>query len=310
MPTPISNLLLLFLDGVGLGADDPDHNPFVTAELPNLIGLLNGQRPLAHTPRTESERALFLPTDACLGVAGLPQSATGQATLLTGRNVPQMLGYHWGPKPDAAVAEIIRRESLFLQLKGRGLAAALLSGYPARYFEAIESGRRHYSAVPLAVAAAGLPLFTAADLRAGRAFATDFTNHGWHTQLGQTDVPLYEPREAGRKLAEAARAYPFAFFEHWLTDYLGHRGSLAEARALLETFDAVLGGLLDAWDDASGLIIITSDHGNLEDLSHRRHTRNPVPGIIIGAARRAFADGLHDLAGFAPRILSTLAPAR
>jgi hypothetical protein len=306
----IRNVLFLFLDGVGLGADDPEHNPFVTAHLPTLTGLLNGQRPLAHTPRTESERALFIPTDACLGVDGPPQSASGQATILTGRNVPQTLGYHWGPKPNEAVAEIIRRESLFVQLKSRGLEAALLSGYPARYFEAIESGRRNYSAVPLAVTAAGLPLLTAADLRAGRAFATDFTNHGWHTQLGLTDVPLYEPREAGRKLAEAARAYPFTFFEHWLTDYVGHRGSLAEAHTLLETFDAVLGGLLEAWDDASGLILITSDHGNLEDLSHRRHTRNPVPTFIIGGTgsdvRHAFADGLHDLTGFTPRILKLL----
>jgi hypothetical protein len=306
----ISNLLLLFLDGVGLGADDPEHNPFATAHLPNLTELLDGRRLLAHTPRSESARALFIPTDACLGVAGTPQSATGQATILTGRNVPQAIGYHWGPKPNAAIAEIIRRESLFLQLKRRGLEAALLSGYPARYFEAIASGRRSYSAVPLAVTAAGLPLFTAADLRAGRAFATDFTNQGWHTHLGLADVPLYEPRQAGRRLAEAARAYPFAFFEHWLTDYAGHRGSLAEARALLETFDAVLGGLLEAWEDASGLIIITSDHGNLEDLSHRRHTCNPVPTLIIGDARHAFADGLHDLTGFAPRILSALAPPR
>ncbi|MCS6909308.1 MAG: hypothetical protein NZM11_01885 [Anaerolineales bacterium] len=305
----IFNLLFLFLDGVGLGADDPEHNPFVTAHLPNLTGLLNGRRLLAHTPRTESARALFLPTDACLGVAGTPQSATGQATILTGRNVPQAIGYHWGPKPNAAIAEIIRRESLFIQLKSRGLDAALLSAYPARYFEAIASGRRSYSAVPLAVAAAGLPLRTGDDLRAGRALAADFTNQGWHTHLGLTDVPLHAPREAGRRLAEAARAYPFAFFEHWLTDYAGHRGSLAEARALLETFDAVLGGLLEAWDDASGLIIITSDHGNIEDLSHRRHTCNPVPTFIIGgssATRRAFADGLHNLADFAPRILKLL----
>lgn len=302
----IRNILFLFLDGVGLGADDSEHNPFVTAHLPTLTGLLNGRRLLASTPRTESERALFIPTDACLGVDGPPQSASGQATILTGLNIPRNLGYHWGPKPDAAIAEIIRRESLFLKLKERGLKAALLSGYPARYFEAIDSGRRSYSAVPLAVTAAGLPLLTAADLRAGRAFATDFTNRGWHTQLGLTDVPLYEPRVAGRKLAEAARAHHFAFFEHWVTDYVGHRGTLAEARTLLETFDSVLGGLLEAWDDASGLILITSDHGNLEDLSQRRHTRNPVPTFAIGDARYIFADGLHDLAGFTLPILQLL----
>jgi 2,3-bisphosphoglycerate-independent phosphoglycerate mutase len=73
-------------------------------------------------------------------------------------------------------------------------------------------------------------------------------------------------------LAELAAAYDFAFFEHWLTDYVGHRGDLAEGCRVLERFDAVLGGLLNVWDEEAGLIVITSDHGNLEDLSHRHHT--------------------------------------
>lgn len=300
------HILFIFLDGVGLGADDPERNPFARAHLPTLSHLLNGERPLASTPRTESPRALFIPTDACLGVAGPPQSATGQAAILTGLNVPSLIGGHWGPKPNAAVAEIIERESLFLRLKERGLEAALLSGYPPRYFEAIDSGKRNYSAVPLAVTAAGLPLFTIDDVRAGRAFGTDFTNLGWHRELKITDVPVYTPREAGHRLAEVARRYHFAFFEHWLTDYFGHRGTLADACRLLETFDAVLGGLLEAWDDRAGLIVITSDHGNLEDLGHRHHTRNAVPTFVIGEARQTFANGHRDLTHFAPSILRLL----
>jgi bisphosphoglycerate-independent phosphoglycerate mutase (AlkP superfamily) len=73
---------------------------------------------------------------------------------------------------------------------------------------------------------------------------------------------------------------------------------------LLVTFDEVLGGLLDAWDDNSGLILVTSDHGNLEDLSTHRHTGNPVPAVLVGKAgiRRQFAANLHDLTGIAPAI--------
>ena len=44
---------------------------------------------------------------------------------------------------------------------------------------------------------------------------------------------------------------------------------MTAARTLLATFDEVLGGLVSAWDDAAGLILLTSDHGNLEDLSTR-----------------------------------------
>lgn len=292
------HILFLFLDGIGLGADDAATNPFAAAHLPTLSGLLNGQRLLASTPRTESARALFVPTDANLGVAGLPQSATGQATIVTGLNVPQLVGEHYGPKPNAAVAAIVRRESIFHTLKQNGRRAALLSGYPPRYFAGINSGKHLYSAVPLAVTSAGWPLMTIDEVRAGTAFGSEFTNSGWRTHLKIADVPLYEPAEAGQRLAEAARRYDFAFFEHWLTDYMGHRGTLAEAVNWLETFDAVLGGLLAAWDDAAGLIVLTSDHGNLEDLSHGKHTRNAVPALIIGEARHIFAEGLTDLTGF------------
>jgi len=54
------------------------------------------------------------------------------------------------------------------------------------------------------------------------------------------------------------------------------------------------------------VIVITSDHGNLEDLSTRKHTANDVPTVIIGAARGRVAEGLHDLTGIAPGILRAL----
>lgn len=292
-------LLFLFLDGVGLGANDAAANPFVTAEIPTLMGLLGGQRPLAGTPAGDYGRAVFVPTDACLGVGGPPQSATGQAAILTGRNVPLEIGGHWGPKPNAAVAEILRAGTIFSRLAERGARAALLNAYPQRYFDAIGSGRRSYSAVPLAVTAAGLPLFTGSDLRAGRALSADFTGAGW-PEPGPDGA--LTPEAAGRRLSALAGQYGFAFFEYWLTDYVGHRGDLDQARQLLARFDAVLAGLLATWDDSAGLIVITSDHGNLEALDHRHHTLNRVPTLVIGARRHAFAVGLSDLTHLASRV--------
>ncbi len=308
-------MLFLFLDGVGLGSPDPATNPFITAHTPTLRGLLGGAALAGGVPRTATARALFVPTDACLGVAGPPQSATGQATILTGRNVPQLNGGHWGPKPNATVAALLRSENVFTSLVQRGQRAALLNAYPQRYFDTINSGRRNYSAIPLAVTSAGLPLFTTADLRAGRALSADFTGEGWpeaETPPLDSAYPAgqllpYTLHAAGQKLAELAAGYDFAFFEFWLSDYMGHRGSLAEARAIIERLDAVLAGLLDAWDDAAGLIVITADHGNLEDLSHRHHTLNDVPTFVIGRESEAFADGLRDLTHFAPAILKHLA---
>jgi bisphosphoglycerate-independent phosphoglycerate mutase (AlkP superfamily) len=53
-----------------------------------------------------------------------------------------------------------------------------------------------------------------------------------------------------------------------------------------------------------GLILLTSDHGNMEDLSVRKHTANPVPALVIGApeARRKFTAGMTDLTHIAPAI--------
>jgi hypothetical protein len=311
------HILFLFLDGVGLGDADPRVNPFAIAELPTLHSLLNGQRLLRDTARMDNGRATFIPTDAAMGVAGPPQSATGQATIVTGLNVPALIGGHWGPKPNEAVAEILRRQNIFKTLAARGQSVALINAYPARYFDAIKRGKRMYSAIPMAVDAAGIPLLTADDFRAGRAFSADFTGEGWRTELKYDDTPVYTLPEAGARLADVAHGRAFTFFEHWVTDLVGHRGTVEEGVRVLERFDTMLGGLLANWDDDEGLIIITSDHGNLEDFSHRHHTLNRVPTLVIGRNRRAISGGApavdggpdgFNLTRFAPAIARYLEP--
>ncbi|MFQ5922689.1 MAG: peptidase [Anaerolineales bacterium] len=301
-------MLFLFLDGVGLGPDDPERNPFSSADMPNLVKLLEGRRLVDGSAPFEGQRATLLAVDARLGVEGAPQSATGQATLLTGENVPSQVGEHYGPKPNAAVAEIVRRDNLFKQVLERGGSAALLNGYPPRYFEAIERGARLYSSIPLAATSAGLELMTVEDMQDGRAFSADFTGVGWSEQPGFPSIPTYDPALAGRQLARAAEPYDLAWFDFWPSDFAGHRGEMTEAIALLENLDAVLGGLVEAWLGRSDLIVVSSDHGNLEDLSRRGHTLNPVPAMLIGPLemRRGLASELEDLASFAPAILETL----
>jgi hypothetical protein len=313
-------LLFLFLDGVGLGANDPGINPFARVEMPHLQSLLGWNHLLldtipavnpSHPTRLASlqtERGTLLALDASLGVGGIPQSATGQATLLTGVNVPAAIGYHYGPKPNQAVAEFLRNGNLFTTLQRRGQTAALVNAYPPGYFAAIESGRRLYSAIPLAFSSAGIPLKTSHDLFAGMALSADFTGQGWRDRLGLPETPLITPFQAGERLASLAQEVDLAFFEFWLSDYAGHAQDLESARTLLISLDQVLAGLLAAWDDDQGLILITSDHGNLEDLSTRRHTSNPVPALLIGnqAYRDTFSASLHNLTGVTPAILNFL----
>lgn len=302
-------ILFLFLDGVGLGADDPAVNPLAAARMPNLRALLGDRSLTASTAPFESEAVSLLALDAVLGVDGLPQSATGQAVLLTGINIAKEIGYHYGPKPNPDVAAYLNNgNTVFSRLHASKKSAALLNAYPPRYFHGIDSGRRLYSAIPLALTSAGYPLFTRDDLYAGRALSADFTGEGWRSLLGLTDAPLLSTEEAGKKTAQLAAKYDFSLFEYWATDYAGHKQDMTAACSLLETFDGVLGGLLDAWDKERGLILVTSDHGNLEDLSTRRHTAARVPCLLIGSreARREFANGLTDLTGIAPAIQRAL----
>lgn len=297
-------LLFLFLDGVGLGVDDPEINPFSRAKTPFLESLLGGKHLIADAAPYTGSRASLLSLDACLGVSGVPQSATGQATLLTGKNVPAALGYHYGPKPNHLVANFLQNGNIFNELHNHRKSAALLNAYPRRYFEGISSGKRLYSAIPLAVTSAGIALKTEVDLYNGNALAADLTAQGWRDMLHMPDTPVITPFQAGERLASISTDYDLAFFEYWLSDYAGHHQDMIQALALLESFDTMLSGLLSIWNDEDGLILITSDHGNIEDLSTRRHTLNPVPAIIIGNPdhRARFSAGLSSLSDIAPAI--------
>ncbi len=296
-------VLFMFLDGVGLGVNDPVINPLARAEMPNLQKLLGGQKLLAASAPYDGPRASLRAIDPNLGVSGLAQSATGQAVLLTGVNIPAALGYHYGPKPNPETAAFLQDGGIFGELTRAGKLAALLNAYPPGYFHGISSGKRLYSSIPLAVTNAGLPLFTIDDLIAERAISADFTGEGLRERMGRLDVPELAPAKAGARLADLSQQFDFAFFEYWLSDYAGHGQNMNAALRLLEIADVVLGGLLEAWKDEEGLVLLTSDHGNLEDLSTRRHTTNPVPLLLIGnkKARRLF-EGVADLAGVAPAI--------
>lgn len=298
------HLLIFFMDGVGLGNADPDNNPFLRADLRNLNGLL-GQKWFLRQEnggpgRIGNELASLVPTDPNLGVPGRPQSATGQASILTGLNVPRIIGEHYGPKPNRAVADLVRQNNLFQETIAAGGKAALLTPYPERYFQAISSGKRLLSSVPLAATSAGLSLMTADDLREGKAISPGFTGQAWRDYLGYDDIPILGLREAGARIAAAAREYHFSFFEHWPSDRSGHRGTLDEAIEHLEMIDVAIGGLTAGWDHDHGLLIITSDHGNIEEKNHRRHSRNPVPTILMGPGHQTFAAQINDLTDIAP----------
>lgn len=307
-------VLFIFLDGIGLGENNQSINPFVNAKMPNLNALLDGRSLLKESAPFHGEHASLVAIDPNVGVDGLPQSATGQAMLLTGINIPAELGYHYGPKPNPEVAAFLNGETLFSKCVKAGKKTALLNAYPPRYFDGIDSGKRLYSSIPLAVTNAGLPLFKEDALYAGTALSADFTGDGWRTMLGFPDAPVMDAPQAGRKLAALAKEYDFSLFEYWASDYAGHKQQMETAVGLMETFDGVLGGLLEKMVDERGkkkeelLVVVTSDHGNMEDLSTRKHTDADVPALVIGekSAREEFMRDMKEITDIAPAIWNTV----
>jgi 2,3-bisphosphoglycerate-independent phosphoglycerate mutase len=102
-----------------------------------------------------------------------------------------------------------------------------------------------------------------------------------------------------------AREHAFALFEYYLTDKAGHSQSSEEAAAVLASLDRFFAGLLTHFDPGRHLLVVTSDHGNLEDLSTKSHTRNPVPLVAYGHGAHRFA-AVDDLTGVTPSVLAAL----
>ena len=280
-------LLFLFLDGVGLGEENPHVNPLVAAPMPTLRALLDGHVPTLAHPHIQTPRAHAFATDALLGVPGTPQSATGQATILTGKNVPALLREHYGPRPDARIRPLLEEDTLFHALRRKGHGIAFANAYPDRYFARMNRGHRVPGAMPYAARAAGIPLRTREDLARGRAISVDFTNEGWRDMLGDEDIPLRTPEESGAIVARLMDKHDLVFIDQWVPDMLGHRGDWEGALRFLAHLDRFLQGVLEHVDLARDTIFITSDHGNLEDMRVTRHTRNPVLTVVIGR-------GAHD----------------
>ena len=289
------SVLLFFIDGLGIGSRGP-HNP--------LDGLDDAE-PLAIF-RDEETPVIFdgivAPTDACLGIEGRPQSASGQTTILTGVNAPARLGYHKQGFPNSAMLEIIREHSLFLQLTHAGVKPITFANTYTRKF--FDERPRWVSATTAAVEAAGLPFRQVADNQAGRAVFHDFTNQTL-IERGE-DVMPRTAEEAASVLANIVSENRFTLYEYFITDKVGHAQDMAAARTVLQNLAAMIRGVLDGIDLRQTSVILTSDHGNIEDLSTRNHTLNRVPTIVWGADKEHIAERIKSLADITPAIVETL----
>lgn len=295
------HVTFVFLDGVGLGPAMPE-NPLAALGLPAFERLAGGQRWTAEAGLVAEPGHLFRPLDANLGLDGLPQSGTGQASLFTGVNCARLAGRHWGPYPHSTSKPVIAEKNLFVRLGAAGRRAAFANAYPDRFFRFAER-RGRWTVTTLCCVEAGVRLRTEADLRSGDALTADLTGAAWPERLG-LETPVISEADAGRRLAHLSCDADLTLFEYFLTDKAGHSQDPERAAAVLGSLDAFFGALLDALgpDD---LLVITSDHGNLEDLSTKSHTRNPVPLVALGPGADVLA-GAASLTDVTPALVDML----
>jgi 2,3-bisphosphoglycerate-independent phosphoglycerate mutase len=307
------HVLMFFLDGVGLGSEDADRNPFFRAHLPALRTILGGELPHLRRRRIEAANGICLPLDANLGVPGLPQSGTGQTALFTGKNGARLAGKHFGPHPYSTLRPVIAEHNIFKQFLQVGKKPAFANVFPQRFFDYLKSHPTRTSVTTFSCMASGVPLRVYADLEAGNGISADITAEGWKT-LGHPDAGIISPQEAGRRLVALAREFDFVLFEYWRTDHAGHAQSMTEAVEALERFDGLLDGVVGALDGAPITVVMTSDHGNIEDLSTKTHTRHPVPLVVAGKDAARFASALSgrrrrsSLCDVTPAIVEWISP--
>ena len=278
-------VIYLFIDGVGLREPATD-NPVNPEVCPALCRLIE-----RHSK----------PIDACLGVAGLPQSATGQATMFTGLNCADAMGRHCEGFPPLALRKLIESDNLFLQLKKRGKKVRFADAYLLDTVDEI-AATRFKSVTTVMALTTPETISVIGDLADERALVQDLTRETVQDRF--PDLPIIAPQRAAEQLIRIARDYDFTLYEFFQTDISGHSMDYTRACAVLRVYDRFLQRLVSFTEAAGITLVITADHGNVESISERGHTRNPVPFITFGPLEKFLRDRVNSLIDVTPAILS------
>lgn len=283
-------IVLLFVDGLGIGEADPTVNPLYGAEGACL-------RRLIDTHAT--------PIDACLGVPGTPQSATGQTALLTGVNASAQMGRHIEGFPGPTLIRIIREANIFRRVQERGGLTTFANAYFVEDADEVRGWGLQSVTTVAAVSALGHVRDRLA-MEMNEAVYHDVTRAALRDR-GYTG-PLVTPAEAADHLAAIAAAHHLTLFEYFQTDRVGHRGCMEDSRRVLRILDGLVSALAPRAERGEFLLLLTSDHGNIEDSRVKGHTRNPVPFLAVGPGGATLRERVQSLTDVAPAILEYLSP--
>lgn len=125
--------------------------------------------------------------------------------------------------------------------------------------------------------------------------------------------PEMSAYEVTDKVLEAIKSkkYNAIILNYANPDMVGHTGNLEAAIKAIETIDECVGKVVEAIEEVNGVLLITADHGNAEQMidyktgePHTAHTTNPVPLVLVGMEDISLKTG--KLADLAPTMLDIM----
>lgn len=293
-------VIFIFIDGVGIG-EASSENPFFVDSYESFQ-ILSGEGFNKDGELISSSNHIYKPIDANLGVEGLPQSGTGQTTLFTGENASKLIGKHFGPYPHTGIKHLLKEQSIFHAVKEVGKKPYFINAYPPVFME-YSKKRNRWSCTTLMTQSAGFTLNSTKEVLNEEALTAEIVQNAWRERL-DIDIPKINATQAAQRLLNVVPNYDLVMYEYYLTDKAGHNKKLEDARTVLKTLDEFLLHIIKN-KRSEDVLVITSDHGNLEDLSVKTHTRNTVPLFVMGEEVEAFSE-IKSLFDVKEGILSTL----
>ena len=281
---------MLLVDGLGIGPEDAALNPVHGGACPAIERLIREQA---------------VPVDTTMAVSGLPQSATGQTALLTGVNAAEIMGRHVEAFPGPRLKEVIRGHNVYDKLQARGYRSTFANAY---YLDDVRevAARRIQSVTTVAALQAFGAVRTQSAMVANQAVYHDLTR-ACLRERGY-EGPLVTPEDAAQHLIGIAREYDFTLFEYFQTDRMAHKGTAEQVATVLRDLDRLVAGLLAGQDPSEELLVLTSDHGNIEDNRVTQHTLNPVPLIAVGLGAESLRRQVRAITDVVPALLTLYPP--
>lgn len=282
-------IIFVFIDGIGIGKKDSENNPF-TKFGKDFFSVLGGKTSFLPP-------GVLIPTDAHMGLySSVPQSGTGQAALFTGHNTVSLMHRHMAGFPPYSLRPYLKKDSLISKFLLHDFKAGVINTYTRKYMDILAKPRseRFMSASTLMQTGSGQRLLTMEDHLNEKSLFMDITNWFLRKELGY-DISEIRPVEAGRRLVKIARDYSIVIFEYFFPDKYGHEGHDYDVSFIVDHLEGFLTGIWEEIDPEKELVVISSDHGNFEDLSIPVHTHNPIPTILYGAGDKNAESSIREI---------------